>query len=194
MSRSLADRTSRPLGWDYNPSSWGRRLPQVLVALVGLAATLTLSLYQWRVMPAPWEPFFGDGSRALLDSWISRALPLNATLGVAVYFLVALGTVAGGRMRWRSMPWLTLLLGLCVVPFAVASVLMVGLQPLVFHTWCTLCLVNAFTAVLLVAPVLSEVLASLQHVQRVGLAGGSEWRAFWGLAPRSLRLELLMEY
>jgi hypothetical protein len=164
------------------------------LALLGLGATLMLSLYQWRVVPAPWEPFFGDGSRALLDSWVSRALPVNATLGCAVYFLVALGTVAGGRLRWRSMPWLVVLMALCVVPFALVSVLLVGLQPLVFHTWCTLCLVNALTAVLLVAPVMSEALASLQHVQRAGLAGGSEWRAFWGLTPRSLRLELLMEY
>ncbi|MEY2932454.1 MAG: hypothetical protein RL033_3203 [Pseudomonadota bacterium] len=165
------------------------------LALLGLGATLQLTLYQWRVLPAPWEPFFGDGSRAVLDSWISRALPVNATLGTALYFLVALGTVAGGRMRWRSMPWLVVALGVCVVPFAVLSVLLVGLQPLVFHTWCTLCLVNAASAVLLVAPVLSEVLASLQHVQRAGRAGGSEWRAFWGLAPRGpLRLELLAEY
>lgn len=193
MSRSRADRSSRPLGWDYNPSSWARRLPQMALALVGLCATLLLALYQWRVVPAPWEPF-GDGSRAVLDSWISRALPVNASLGVAVYFLVALGTVAGGRMRWRSMPWLMMLMGVCVVPFAVLSVLLVGLQPLVFHTWCTLCLVNALTAVLLVPPVMSEVLASLQHVQRAGLAGGSEWRAFWGMSPRPLRLELLMEY
>lgn len=194
MSSSRADRSSRPLGWDYNPSTWGRRLPQMALALVGLCATLLLALYQWRVVPTPWEPFFGDGSRAVLDSWISRALPVNASLGVAVYFLVALGTVAGGRMRWRSMPWLMMLMGVCVVPFALVSVLLVGLQPLVFHTWCTLCLLNAFTAVLLVAPVMAEVLASLQHVQRAGLAGGSEWRAFWGMSPRPLKLELLMEY
>lgn len=164
------------------------------LALGGLGATLVLSLYQWRVVPAPWEPFFGDGSRAVLDSWVSRALPINATLGCAVYFLVALGTVAGGRMRWHSMPWLMVLMGAFVVPFALLSVLLVGLQPLVFHTWCTLCLVNALAAVLLVAPVLAEVLASLQHVRRAGATGGSEWRAFWGLSPRSVRLELMLEY
>ena len=34
----------------------------------------------------------------------------------------------------------------------------------------------------MIGPALDEVLASLQHLQRVRGAGGSGWRAFWGLA------------
>jgi hypothetical protein len=47
-----------------------------------------------------------------------------------------------------------------------------------YHSWCTLCLASAVISVAMIGPAVDEVLASLQHLRR---AGGSLWRAFWGV-------------
>ena len=46
--------------------------------------------------------------------------------------------------------------------------------------YCTLCLASAVISVTMTAPAMDEVLASLQHLRRVRLAGGSVWRAVLG--------------
>jgi hypothetical protein len=89
-----------PPGWDYNPASWGERLPLVGLALLGFLIAGYLALYQWGVFPSVWEPFFGDGSKSVLHSWISRMLPIpDAALGAIGYLLDAVTGVAGGRGR-----------------------------------------------------------------------------------------------
>jgi hypothetical protein len=35
----------------------------------------------------------------------------------------------------------------------------------------------------MIPPAVDEVLASLQHLRRVQLSGGSVWQAFWGREP-----------
>lgn len=60
--------------------------------------------------------------------------------------------------------------------------LLVILQPVLFHAWCTLCLLTALLSVLMIGPAMDEVLASLQHVKRAGAQGRSTWRVFWGLS------------
>lgn len=57
-----------PQGWSYNPSEWSQRLPIVYLAVCGFGIALYLALYQWGVIAAVWEPFFGHGSRTILDS------------------------------------------------------------------------------------------------------------------------------
>jgi hypothetical protein len=96
-----------PPGWDYNPSTWAQRLPIVGLAILAFAAATHLALYQLRVIGKPWEPFFGDGSRIILDSWVSRLLPVSdAALGALSYLLDAVAGLVGGRHRWRTMPWI----------------------------------------------------------------------------------------
>jgi hypothetical protein len=52
------------------------------VALVGFAMAAYLTLFQLGVLDSVWEPFFGDGSRTVLTSGISRLLPVpDAALG-----------------------------------------------------------------------------------------------------------------
>ncbi len=129
-----------------------------------------------------WEPFFGQGSRVILTSSVSRLLPIpDAALGALGYVLDAVTGAVGGRGRWRSMPWIVIVFGLAVGPLGAASILLVILQPVLFDAWCTLCLASAAISVAMIGPAMDELLASLQHVKRAGDHGRSRWRAFWGL-------------
>ena len=78
------------------------------------------------------------------------------------------------------MPWLVVLFGLFVGPLGGVSVVLVMLQPLLYDSWCTLCLATAAISVVMIGPAMDEVLASLQHLKRERDAGRSLWRAFWG--------------
>jgi uncharacterized membrane protein len=82
------------------------------------------------------------------------------------------------------MPWIVLLFGVAVGPLGAVSVALVILQPVVFGSFCSLCLASAVVSVLLVGPAMDEVLASLQHLRRVAADGRSVWRAFWGLGEQ----------
>ena len=171
-----------PPGWGYNPSAWGERLPIAGVALVGFAIAGYLALYQWGLFAGVWEPFFGDGSRQILHSSVSRLLPIpDAALGALGYLVDAVAGVVGPRDRWRRMPWIVLLLGLAVGPLGAVSITLVILQPALFGAYCTLCLASAVISVAMIGPAMDEVLASLQHLRRERAVGRSLWRAFWGL-------------
>src|SRR5688572_17505868 len=77
-----------PSGWDYNPSSWSQRWPLIAIAFVGFQIALYLGLYQLKVVTTVWEPFFGNGSERVLNSAISKALPVpDALLGAFGYLL-----------------------------------------------------------------------------------------------------------
>ncbi len=171
-----------PPGWDYDPSSWAQRIPIVLVALLGFAIAGYLALCQ-AGLARPWDPVFGSASTArVLDSWVSRLLPVSdAALGAFGYLLDAVTGIIGGRGRWRTMPWLVILFGIFVGPLGAVSITLVILQGAVFHAWCTLCLASAVISVLMIGPAMDEVLASLQHVRREARQGRSTWRIFWGV-------------
>lgn len=170
-----------PPGWSYNPSEWSQRVPIVALALVGTAIATYLSLYQLRVVETVWEPFFGNGSETILNSSVSRVLPIpDAALGAFGYLLDAVTGVIGGRARWRRMPWIVILFGLAVGPLGGVSILLVILQPVLLDAWCTLCLASAVVSIVMIPPAMDEMLASLQHVRRERDRGRSAWRVFWG--------------
>jgi hypothetical protein len=172
-----------PPGWTANPSAWNQRLPIVALATVGFAIAGYLTAFQVGLVEAVWEPFFGDGSRRVLESGISRALPVpDAALGAFGYLLDAVTGLVGGRDRWRSMPWIVVLFGVAVGPLGAVSILLVILQPVALDAWCTLCLASAVVSVLMIGPALDEVLASLQHIRREAARGRSPVRVFAGLA------------
>lgn len=172
---------NRPPAWSYNPSAWNQRLPLIGAAVVGFFIAGYLALYQFDIFSSVWEPFFGDGSRTVLNSRISRLLPIpDAALGALGYLLDAVSGAIGGRRRWRNMPWIVVLFGLAVGPLGAISILLVILQPVLYDAWCTLCLVTAVISVVMIGPALDEMLASLQYLRWVHQEGGSLWRAFWG--------------
>lgn len=170
-----------PLGWDYNPATWGQRIPLVALALVGFGVATYLTLYQLGYAAEVWEPFFGNGSKRVLDSYISKVLPVpDAALGAFGYLLDAVGGLVGGPRRWRSMPWIVVLFGVAVGPLGLVSVMLVVFQPVLFDAWCTLCLASAFISIVMIGPAMDEVLASLQYLKRVKNSDVSLWKAFWG--------------
>lgn len=171
--------TDIPPGWSYNPSSWSERWPIVLLAVVGFVIATYLGLYQMRLVTTVWEPFFGAGSERILNSSVSRVLPIpDALLGAIGYLVDAITGVIGRTSRWRTMPWIVVVFGLAVGPLGAISILLVILQPVMFDAWCTLCLASAVISVLMIGPAMDELLASLQFLKRAS-AGGGLWRAFW---------------
>ncbi|HEX2030493.1 MAG TPA: vitamin K epoxide reductase family protein [Actinomycetota bacterium] len=169
-----------PDGWTTNPSSWGQRLPIIGLATAGFVIAGYLALFQFDVLSTVWEPFFGRGSRRILTSRISHLLPIpDAALGALGYVADAVTGAIGGTERWKRRPWLVVLFGIAVGPLGAVSVLLVIFQPVLFSSFCTLCLVTAVISVLMIGPAFDEVLASLQALRRVRDRGGSVWSAFW---------------
>ncbi|MEX2592656.1 MAG: vitamin K epoxide reductase family protein [Anditalea sp.] len=171
-----------PPGWDYNPSGWDDRIPIVVLALIGTGIATYLALYQLGVITTVWEPFFGQGSETILNSSISNILPIpDAALGAIAYFVDVVSGMIGGTRRWKNMPWMVVVFGIAVGPLGLVSILLVILQPVLFDSWCTLCLASAVISVAMIGPAMDELLASLQYLKRVKNAGRSTWKAFWGV-------------
>jgi len=172
-----------PPGWAYNPAAWSQRLPIVGLAIVGFSIATYLTLWQYDVIDTVWEPFFGDGSRKILDSKLSYVLPISdAALGALAYLADAIAGVIGSPKRWRTMPWVVVVFAILVGPLGAVSIGLVVAQPVVYGEWCTLCLASAVVSVAMIAPAMDEALASLQHLRRVwDTDDQSLWRAFWGL-------------
>lgn len=171
-----------PPGWSDNPSGWRKRLPVLVLGLTGFGIATYLGLYQLGVIPVVWEPLFGDGShRILKESSIAHLMPFpDAVLGAVVYLLdVTLGAV-GGRARWRTMPWIVLLLGVVTGGLAVGGVLLTICQLVLFHAYCTLCLGSAACSILMVGFVVAEIRAALQFLKQEREQGHSTWQALWG--------------
>ncbi|HEV7329636.1 MAG TPA: vitamin K epoxide reductase family protein [Flavisolibacter sp.] len=170
-----------PPAWDYNPSSWGQRMPLIVIAIIGFFIALYMGLFQLEVLDSVWDPFFGDGSRKILTSSVSEALPVpDAILGAFGYLVDAVTGVIGGVHRWKKMPWIVVVFGVAIGPLGMISILLVILQPVLIGAWCTLCLVTAVLSVVMISPAVDEMLASLQYLQRVKRSGHSVWKAFWG--------------
>ncbi|HET9216682.1 MAG TPA: vitamin K epoxide reductase family protein, partial [Terriglobia bacterium] len=169
-----------PAGWSYNPSAWVQRLGIVGLAMIGFFLSRYMAAFQLGHITHPWDPFFGEGTRAVLTSDISKAFPVSdAGLGALSYLIDALAGLIGGPRRWRTMPWMVLLFGLFIIPPGVTSIVLVILQPISVGAWCTLCLVASVVMLLMVPPALDEVIATSQFLLRTRRDGGSVWRALW---------------
>jgi hypothetical protein len=173
-----------PPGWQRNPSSWGERLPIVALAVVGFCIAGYLTLFQYNVISTVWEPFFGNDTRRILNSSLSRVLPISdGALGALGYLVDAVTGVIGGRDRWRTMPWIVIIFALAVGPLGAISIGLVIAQPVLYNGWCTLCLSSAVVSLLMIGPAMDEFLASMQYLRREQQRGRSTWHIFWGLQP-----------
>ena len=187
-----------PPGWDYNPTTWGQRLPLVGLALLGMCVAGYLALYQYGITSSAWDPFFGaagskNGTETILTSDLSFPLKFispklhisDATLGAFSYLLDAIAGAVGGTRRWKTMPWIVIVFAVLVGPLGLVSLLLTMAQPLLYGHWCTLCLCSAVISLLMIGPAMDEALASLQYMKRVKDAPeGSHagfWKIFWGL-------------
>jgi uncharacterized membrane protein len=176
-----------PPGWRVNPSAWSQRIPIVVLAVLGGIAATWLALYQQGVTDTVFEPFFGDGTESIVrESGFSQAFerfPIgDAALGALGYVADAVTGVIGGTRRWRTMPWIVVIFGAFVGPFGAMSVMLTIFQPVLYDSFCTLCLFSGIVSLAMIGPGVDEVLASLQHLRREKNAGRSVWRAFWGVS------------
>jgi nucleoside-diphosphate-sugar epimerase len=154
-----------PPGWDYSPSSWSQRAPIIAFAFFGFFLARHMAAYQLGHIETIWDPFFGDGTRIVITSDVSKAWPVpDAGLGAAAYMLEALMGLMGDRRRWRTMPWMVAAFFVLVAPLGFVSILFIVIQPIVIGTWCSLCLLTALFMVIMIPYSLDEIVASGQFM------------------------------
>jgi uncharacterized membrane protein len=161
-----------PPGWHHNPSGAPHRIFIGAMAILGLAVSMYLTVYQWHYLDKVWEPFFGDGSRYILrESALSRGFEdmfqfPDAFAGALGYLLELLIAGWGSADRWRSTPWVAILQGALAFAFAAVSLALVLAQLLIFHHGCTLCLVSAAISFAIVIPTVDETIAAIRYLWR----------------------------
>ena len=169
-----------PPGWSYNPSTWLQRAPIILLAAVGFFASRYMAAYQLGHINAAWDPFFGDGTRRVLESDVSKMFPISdAGLGALSYMLEVLMGFMGDKARWRTMPWMVTFFGILVIPLGVISIVLIILQPLAVGAWCSLCLLAGLAMLAMVPATLDEVVAMIQFLIQARREGKPFWRTFW---------------
>jgi uncharacterized membrane protein len=169
-----------PPGWSYNPSTWLQRAPIILLAVVGFLASRYMAAFQLGHIDTAWDPFFGDGTRRVLTSDISKMFPISdAGLGAVAYVIEILMGFMGDRARWRTMPWMVTFFGILVVPLGTVSVILIILQPLSVGAWCSLCLLASIAMLMMIPATLDEVVAMMQFMIQAKREGKPMWRTFW---------------
>ncbi len=156
-----------PPGSSSNPSSWSKRSPLLIMAIVGFLIALYLGLYQLQFFSKVWEPFFGNGTNAVVNSSFSRSLPIpDGLIGAFGYLCDIILVSVGNSARWKTNPWAVILYSILVAMMGLVSILLIILQPVVLHTWCTLCLASAILSLSMVIPVMQELRASLHYSRK----------------------------
>lgn len=144
-------------------SRWQARRPVALLAIAGFAIASYLAAYQLGLLTDVWEPFFGNGAKLVLHSFVSRLLPLpDAALGAIAYLIEVVAALIGSSERCRTHPRLVLCYGAIVAAVAATAVALVLIQVLVIHATCTLCLCSAAISILIAYLASDEIVAALE--------------------------------
>ncbi len=177
---------SVPKGWSYSPSDWFQRLPVIILAVVGLLISRYLTAYQLGSIGGVWEPFFAgpdpamNGTETIITSQVSESWPVpDAGLGAVTYALEIVVGAIGSARRWRTMPWLTTLFGIMIVPLGSVSIFFIVIQPIVIGTYCTLCLVAALAMLFQIPFSIDELVATYQFLRRRHRAGQPWLKVFF---------------
>jgi len=171
---------SIPQGWSYNPSSWSQRIPVIFLAWLGFFIARYMGAFQMEMISTVWDPFFGDGTRNVLNSKVSESFPVSdAALGAFSYILDVLFGYAGGTHRWRTMPWVVLIFAILIIPLGVVSITLIILQPLSVGSWCSLCLASASISLIMIPFTIDEAMATIQMMIQQKKKGNSLWRILW---------------
>lgn len=161
-----ANDASRTTGADGKHSAWSRRIPVIVLSLAGFAIAMTLTLFQLDVLDSIWDPFFGDGSRRVLTSSVSQALPIpDASLGAVAYLLEAIMESLGGTDRWHKHPWIVAMAALIAGGLGLAAIGLIAAQALVVGAFCTLCLCSAAISLIIAALVAPEAVAAVRALK-----------------------------
>ncbi|GAA1123215.1 hypothetical protein GCM10009630_21400 [Kribbella jejuensis] len=139
----------------------------IVLSLAGFAVALTLTLFQVGVLDSIWDPFFGNGSRKVLTSSVSQALPIpDASLGAVAYLLEAILESLGGTNRWRDHPWTVAATGAVAAGLGLAALGLIATQALVVGAFCTLCLCSAAISLTVAALAAPETIAAAQVLRQ----------------------------
>lgn len=169
-----------PPGWTYNPSAWIQRIPVITLGCVGWFISRYLAAYQLGYIDHVWDPIFGDGTKMVITSSVAHFLPVpDAGLGALAYTIEALMGCKGGEARWRTMPWMVVIFAFLVVPVGIVSIVLVILQPVLVGYWCFLCLLAAFSMLIMVVLTLDEMMAVIQFLHLSVKQGKPFWRTFF---------------
>jgi uncharacterized membrane protein len=169
-----------PPGWTYNPSEWPQRAGIIACAFAQFFVARYMAAFQLGHTSDIWDPVFGQGTRNVLHSDVSKAFPVSdAGLGGVTYLVEALTGLLGGTRRWRTMPWAVVLFGIMIVPVGVVSIVLVVLQPVAVGAWCFWCLVTAGLTVVMIGPALDELIATCLFMLQARREGQSLWSVFW---------------
>ncbi|WP_239014101.1 vitamin K epoxide reductase family protein [Archangium violaceum] len=169
-----------PPGWSYNPSSWPQRWVMIALGFLGFVVSRYLAAFQLGYIDSVWDPFFGDGTRQVLNSNMSHMWPVSdAALGTFAYTFEFLMGFMGSPSRWRTMPWMVTFYGILVIPLGLVHIFLVISQPIVVGEWCTFCLLAAAIMLPMLPLEGDEVVAMGQHLVRAKRRGESLWEVFW---------------
>lgn len=158
---------SIPWGSNSNPSSWSKRFVLLILAIIGFLIAFYLGLYQLHVFQEVWEPFFGNGTNEVVKSSFSRSLPIpDGLIGAFGYLCDIVLVSVGGNIRWKTKPWAVILYSILIAIMGLVSILLIIVQPVFLHTWCTLCLASAALSLSMVIPVMQELKASLHYIKK----------------------------
>lgn len=176
----MAHGTTVPKGWSYNPSSWPQRSIMIAAGMLGYFVSRYLAAFQLGYVDVAWDPFFGDGTRRVLNSTMSHSFPISdAALGTTAYTLEFLMGFMGSPQRWRTMPWMVFVFGILVIPLGLVHIFLVISQPVLVGYWCTFCLLAAAIMLPMIPLEVDEVVAMGQFMVQAKRKGMSLWKVFW---------------
>lgn len=137
-----------------------RRGVEVGAAAAGVVVSLYLLAVQMEFVGSPFDPLFGAQSTLhVVKSSFSESLPFpDAAAGVIGYALEALLAVAATRTRTHRRD-AVVACGVVAGGMALGGVGLVGIQALVVHHWCTLCLLSGTLSWLVAAIAVPDALA-----------------------------------
>ena len=175
---------AKPVGVSHR----GTRTAAAILAACGCCIALYLALYQWHEISHVWDPLFRDvsgrysnGSERVLNSWLSRKLPVSdAFIGALAYATELVAGLIGGAERSRAAPWAVLTTATVAALMALGSLALVMVQPTLIGSWCTLCLTSAAISFGVMVLVVPELRACIHHLRRARAAGRSITRAIAG--------------
>jgi uncharacterized membrane protein len=174
------DKDEIPTGFSHNPSAWKFRIPIIALACLSWFISRYLASYQLGYIDHVWDPVFGDGTKLVITSKISKSFPVpDAGLGAMAYTLEALLGCMGGKSRWRSMPWAAASFAFLVVPVGICSIILIILQPVIVGAWCLLCLITALSMLIMVILAFSEMRAVISFLYQSVKTGKPFWQTFW---------------
>ncbi len=169
-----------PQGWSYNPSSWPQRWIMIVMGFAGWVVSRYLGAFQLGYIDHAWDPFFGEGSRLVLNSNMSHMWPVSdGAFGAFAYTLEFLMGFMGSPSRWRTMPWMVFVFGILVIPLGMVHIFLVISQPVIVGEWCTLCLLAAAIMLPMIPLEFDEVIAMGQHMIKAKKRGDNLWQVFW---------------